>query len=429
MHLTKLLKYRKLASASREDLLSELIRRYLAGKLNSIELENELERLYNSGTPASSVLGTNPLYRQVHSLITEKYPVRGDIRPDQAESHANTVSARAVTQERLSEYTSRKVQMVKVVAYLDEATTDICRMMHGRVFEIGTATERIDGQEPLVQPANFWSGNNNFAQSPSSDMEPWLPPYHYNCRTRIVPYIEPSDPYEASMDRYNNLIPLRDKDVDTIVSKASKFEFATREKLFEHVSDHSKKLGISTHKEYLSMVSNLLQNPLKQMALAISARDRSLNLYVWNPKVRVINDKPYHDFAVFSLDNKAVKTFHPKPIDKIMLNLDPEVHGKVMRLSDQYVSKGDANMVVEYDVYCYELILKYFDTDDTTDEQEMLSRLLMDKEWDTISQPLKQRILAVDKAVLDKYAEWFNYNVFNDYIACIKARLKSEAIL
>lgn len=429
MHLTKLLKYRKLASASREDLLSELIRRYLAGKLNSIELEKELERLYNTGTPASSVRGTNPLYRQVHSLITEKYPVRGDIRPDQAESHANTVSARAVTQERLSEYTSRNVQMVKIVAYLDEATTDICRMMHGRVFEIGTATERTDGQEPLVQPANFWSGNNNFAQSPSSDMEPWLPPYHYNCRTRIVPYIEPSDPYEASMDRYNNLIPLRDKDVDTIVSKASKFEFASREKLFDHVTKHQNELKLSTHSEYLSEALNLLRNPLNQMAMAISKRDRSLNLYVWNPKVRMVENEQKHDFAVFSLDKKCLKTFHPKASEDIMKNLDPKVHGKVMMLSTQHISKGAHMAITDYDVKCYEYIIDYFENDDSTDEQEMFSRLRFDKEWDTISQPLKQRILDVDKAVLDKYADWFNYNVFNDYIACIKARLKSEGIL
>jgi hypothetical protein len=428
MLLTNLLKYRKLASASREDLLSGLIRRYLAGKLSSIELENELERLYSTGSQAASILGSNPLYRQVHSLITEKYPVRGDIRPDQAESHANTVSARAVTQERLSEYASRGTQMVKVVAYLDDATTEICRMMHGRIFEIGPASERIDGQELLVQPANFWVNNQNFSQSPSSDMEPWLPPYHYNCRTRIVPYIEPSDPYEASMDRYNNLIPLREKDVETIISKASKFEFATREKLFEHVSDHKEQLGISTHKEYLSLVSNLLQNPLKQMGIAISARDRSLNLYVWNPKVRMVGNSQMHDFAVFSLDKNTLKTFHPKSSEDIIKNLDPTVHGKVMLLSQQKITKG-VSMVGEYDVYCYELILSYFKTDDSTDEQEMFSRLRFDKEWDSIPESFKQRILAVDKVVLEKYADWFNYNVFNDYIACIKARLKTEGIL
>ena len=430
MQLVKLLKYRKLASASREDRLAELIRRYLSGKLSQPELKNELEHLYaqadvnNPSAPDSPILGTNPLYQQVLSLVTDKYPVRGDIRPDQAESYANTVSARAVTQERLSEYTNRNVQMVKVVAYLDDATTDICRLMHGRIFEMNSAADRLDSQQPLVHSSNFWSANNNFAQNPTSDMEPWLPPYHYNCRTRIIPYLEPSEPFDAAMDRYNNLITLREKDVASIVSQASKYEFATREKLFDHVTKHKDELSLSTHTEYLSEAINLLKNPLSQMGLAISARDRSLNLYVWNPKVRMLGEKPRHDFAVFSLDNKTIKTFYPKPIYKIMQNLDPMQHGKVMLLTDQYTSKGANNMVDEIEVRQYEYILDYFENDDSTDEQEMFSRLLMDKEWDTIPEPLKQRILAVDKLVLEKYADWFNYNVFNQYIACIKARLE-----
>ncbi len=433
MQLVKLLKYRKLASASREDRLAELIRRYLSGKLSQPELKNELEHLYaqadinNHSAPDSPILGTNPLYQQVLSLVTDKYPVRGDIRPDQAESYANTVSARAVTQERLSEYTNRNVQMVKVVAYLDDATTDICRMMHGRIFEMNSAADRLDSQQPLVHSSNFWSANNNFAQNPTSDMEPWLPPYHYNCRTRIIPYLEPSEPFDAAMDRYNNLISLREKDVASLVSKASKLPFATRDKLFDHVTKHRDELNVSNQSEYLSLVSNLLQNPLKQMGLAISSRDRSLNLYVWDPKIRMLNDKAHHDCAIFSLDKNTLKTFHSKPIDKIMQNLDPKEHGKVMLLSDQYISKGVSNMVVEVEVKQYEYILDYFENDDSTDEQEMFSRIIMDKEWDSISEPLKQRILAVDKVVLEKYADWFNYNVFNEYIACIKARVEAES--
>jgi len=106
-----------------------------------------------------------------------------------------------------------------------------------------------------------------------------------------------------------------------------------------------------------------------------------------------------------------------------MENLDPKVHGKVMLLSHQYTSKGANMAITDYDVKCYEYIIDYFETDDSCDELEMFSRLSFEKEWDSIPEPLKQRILAVDKIVLEKYADWFNYNVFNDYIACIKARL------
>lgn len=439
MKLSSLLKVRKFASADRETLLTELIRRYLSGKLNQTELSNELERLYNrSGNSRTTLnsqfstlnsqltIGSDPLYQQILNLITSTHPLRDGLSNAQIDSYANTTSARAVTTERLSEYASRGTQMVQVVAYLDEATTEICRMMHGRIFPVDAASSSMSSQDSLVQPSSFWNANDNFSQTPTSDMNPFLPPYHYNCRTRIVPYIEPSDPYDAALDRYNNLIKPREQDIAALVSRAQSLEFASRQKLFEHVQDHKDKLGISTHKEYLQMVSDLLSNPLKQMGLAISKRDNSLNFYVWNPKVRMVYDKPRHDFAVFSLDKNTLKTFHPKSIEDIMKNLNPNEHGKVMMLSNQYTSKGVNNMVDEYDVFCYELILKYFETDDSTDEQEMFSRLIMDKEWDTIPEPFKQRILAVDRVVLEKYADWFNYNVFNDYIACIKARVKAS---
>ena len=109
-----------------------------------------------------------------------------------------------------------------------------------------------------------------------------------------------------------------------------------------------------------------------------------------------------------------------------MKNLDPKLHAKVMLLTQQYTSKEANNMVGEIDVRQYEYILDYFANDDSTDEQEMFSRLIMDKEWDSIPEPFKQRILAVDRIVLEKYADWFDYNVFNDYIKCIKRRQELE---
>lgn len=87
MKLTTLVKIRKFASADRETILSELIRRYLSGKLNQTELRNELERLYNrhgdahttlSSRPLDSstsqlAIGHDPLYKQVLDLITSSH--------------------------------------------------------------------------------------------------------------------------------------------------------------------------------------------------------------------------------------------------------------------------------------------------------------------------------------------------------------------
>ena len=163
------------------------------------------------------------------------------------------------------------------------------------------------------------------------------------------------------------------------------------------------------------------------MALAISARDGSLNFYVWNPKVRILNDKEMHDFAVFSLDNNTLKTFHAKSIIDIMKNLNPAVHKKIMLLTGQYISKGANTMVTDYEVKNYEYIIDYFDTDDSTDELEILVRMRFEKEWDGIPPHLQKRILAVDKIVLERYADYFDYQLFKDYIKLIRNRLQIES--
>ena len=84
-------------------------------------------------------------------------------------------------------------------------------------------------------------------------------------------------------------------------------------------------------------------------------------------------------------------------------------------------------MTTDIDVRQYEYIIDYFEGDDSTDELEMFSRLGFEEEWDTIPEAFKQRILAVDKIVLQRYADWFDYNVFNSYIKCIRHRQELEA--
>lgn len=85
--------------------------------------------------------------------------------------------------------------------------------------------------------------------------------------------------------------------------------------------------------------------------------------------------------------------------------------------------------VTEYDVKCYEYILDYLETDDSTDEIEILSRIIIDKEWDSISPKLKNRILAIDKVELEKYADYFSSALWKEYLALIKARVDSEGLM
>ena len=84
-------------------------------------------------------------------------------------------------------------------------------------------------------------------------------------------------------------------------------------------------------------------------------------------------------------------------------------------------------MVTDYEVKNYEYIIDYLETDDSTDIQEIYSRQTFEKEWDGIPDHLKKRILAVDKIVLERYADWFDYQLFKDYIKMIRHRLHLES--
>ncbi|HRS50778.1 MAG TPA: hypothetical protein P5222_08780 [Candidatus Cloacimonadota bacterium] len=444
--LKKYLILKKITKSTRAERLSRLIRAFLAGKISPKELEKQLETLYNRHGDARTTLNQlvthnselvthnselvtspDPLYHQIYQLITATHPLRSGLRDDQIESYANTVSARAATTERLTEYQNRGVQKVKVVAYIDAATTDICRSMHGRIFEIPTHNSSlVTHNSELVTPSSFWTDNHHFSQTPTSQMRPFLPPYHYNCRTRVVPYIEPANPYDAALDRYHNLEPLQEKHLQAILEMARTLKFASQSLLDNHLKKHGHEFGVTSARQYLNLTKELINSPLTNAAMAISARDGSLNLYLWSPRQWQLNGEPVHNFAVFSLDNKCLKTFYPKSLEKIMANLDPEVHFKVVSLTNNLIRKG-IKMVTEYDVKCYEDIIDYLEWQDGTDELEIVSRLEFEKEWDSITTELKLRIMKVDKIVLDRYADWHDDYLFKRYIDTIKARLAKES--
>lgn len=85
-------------------------------------------------------------------------------------------------------------------------------------------------------------------------------------------------------------------------------------------------------------------------------------------------------------------------------------------------------VVMESDVRCYELIDKYFQYNDPMLVQTMISRLDMDIDWESIPAELRQRILKTDQEVQKNYSRWYNFDVFNKYMAIIHQRLKQNGI-
>jgi hypothetical protein len=83
-------------------------------------------------------------------------------------------------------------------------------------------------------------------------------------------------------------------------------------------------------------------------------------------------------------------------------------------------------MIGNVDVKDYEDIIEYFETDDDADELEIVSRLSMEDDWETATPELKERILAVDRIVLERYADLYDDPLTKRYIATIKRRLELE---
>ncbi|HQO18649.1 MAG TPA: hypothetical protein PLJ85_05670 [Candidatus Cloacimonas sp.] len=71
----------------------------------------------------------------------------------------------------------------------------------------------------------------------------------------------------------------------------------------------------------------------------------------------------------------------------------------------------------------YEDILDYLSVQDDAHGFEVVSRLQIEEEWEDLPENYKQRILAVDKIVLEKYADLFSYPLWKEYIAKIGARI------
>lgn len=83
-------------------------------------------------------------------------------------------------------------------------------------------------------------------------------------------------------------------------------------------------------------------------------------------------------------------------------------------------------MVGKADVKDYEDIIDYFEWQDGSDELEIVARLRFEREWDTIAPELKERILAVDRIVLERFADLYEDDLTKRYIDTIKKRLELE---
>lgn len=114
------------------------------------------------------------------------------------EGFANHVTTRSRAMGAVSGYQRAEIEYVEVRAVIDHRTTEICNHMHGRRIAVGKLVEMknklLDAESPdQVKDVAPWPNLDDVA-GVSTDQLPEsasMPPYHFNCRTRIV--AAPSD--------------------------------------------------------------------------------------------------------------------------------------------------------------------------------------------------------------------------------------------
>jgi SPP1 gp7 family putative phage head morphogenesis protein len=103
---------------------------------------------------------------------------------------ANNFITRARSSSQVQAYDEAGVTKYQISAVIDDRTSEICRQMDGKVFELEEGLKLRD--KYISTPANKikdtlgWVKPDNIDKTPKYKLS--LPPYHFNCRTRTIIY-------------------------------------------------------------------------------------------------------------------------------------------------------------------------------------------------------------------------------------------------
>lgn len=114
------------------------------------------------------------------------------------------------------------VKYYKVVAVMDSRTSEICRSMNGRIIpasHLENQVQKILSAKNMSQKKNaaIWQSKAYNGRSDKMDANFGLPPYHFRCRTKVVPVWIEDEEVDGVMMR--NTSPLRDDEVIKHIDK------------------------------------------------------------------------------------------------------------------------------------------------------------------------------------------------------------------
>ena len=131
------------------------------------------------------------------------------------------------------------VKYYKVVAVMDSRTSEICRSMHGRIIpasHLENQAQKILSAKNMSQKKNaaIWQSKAYNGRSDKMSANFGLPPYHFRCRTEVVPVWIEEEEVDGVMIR--NSSPLSDNEVIKHIDKMG-VERVVSTKRWEHITN------------------------------------------------------------------------------------------------------------------------------------------------------------------------------------------------
>lgn len=308
----------KIAKAVSIDRLNRLLLRYTTGQSRPSEAEMmaELNQFFGH---EQKLKYYSPEYSEILRLAQKAYASARTLPDHQQNALAETIYQKSLNLFHLKDYAERSTAYVQVKAIMDYRTTPQCRQMNGRIFALSTLQKEAPNQATLVRSESFWKDAGYFKAVPTSQIIPALPPYHYNCRTRIVPYprgekyqefdsLPPADPHYAQVlrDRLQNY-ELSPKHLPQILRKADACDFKPKE-LDRHFAKHQPQLAISSAQQYRGAIRELIAAADATKCLRIEGDELIFYVMRADPESR---SKAWF-FAVFELISEELLSYYKK---------------------------------------------------------------------------------------------------------------------
>ncbi len=174
----------QIAKSDGVDQLGKLLRELEAGKINGRQFKSGLNRIFPGGMRRN-----DPAFAETLRLARIAHRSHKPQNPHQQQTLDDTIYQRALNLTHLADYQDRGTQFVQVRAILDDKTTPQCVQMNGRIFAVSDLASNVPNQVRVVRDESYWENADYFTGVPTADIAADLPPYHYNCRTRVVPYV------------------------------------------------------------------------------------------------------------------------------------------------------------------------------------------------------------------------------------------------